>query len=223
MNTDETKPDLSRLIDAGHRPARRGFFYSRFVVWARVGLPLIALGITGIALTWTDRRAPLKTIEQISPPAGQATAMQNELISPRFQNTDDQGRPYTLTAARAFQDEHDKNRIMLESPSGDMAIDSDRWAALKAKNGVFDQTFKTLALQNDVTLFYTGGYEIRSENVLLDMAAGTAKTDTPVTGIGPDMALNATGMNGNAKTGVLILKGPARVEMNIDTSGKGIF
>ena len=57
------------------------------------------------------------------------------LIDARYNGVDEKGRPYTVTAATAWQ--IDPERVGLTMPKGDITLENGTWLMLTSKTGTF--------------------------------------------------------------------------------------
>lgn len=212
---------------AGRRQKAASFnpFYSRLIRWLRLALPLAALAIAAIVFTWSGPRQSLLTADM--KPELKKTIGKNELVNPRFESTDAENRPYTLTAQRAVQDQQDGNIVILEKPVGDMVLDNGHWIAIESSEGIFQQTERKLLLRGNVRLFHDGGYQLDTPELHIDVQNNTAMSDKEVHGQGPEGTIDAMGLQGDNAKGTLIFKGPAKLVLDTEAMGsknsKGIM
>lgn len=193
-------------------------FYSKIIRWMRLALPLAALAIAAIVFSWSGPRESLLT--RTAPVEFKKTIGKNELVSPRFENTDAENRPYTMTAERAVQDETDGNIVILENPKADMQMEDNHWIAMEATEGIFQQEERKLLLRGNVRLFRDGGYQLETPELHLDIANSTALSEKDVHGQGPEGTLEAKGLQGDNIKGTLIFKGPAKLVLNTKSGSK---
>jgi lipopolysaccharide export system protein LptC len=208
---------LDRLLrsEKGSAAGARG--YTKFVRAMRLVLPLLAVGIVGIVVSWPRVEERMTAPPVVAPE--QQTVGQNELINPRFESQDSQSQPYTVTAARAVQSSANPDIVFLEKPVGDINLSDGAWIAAEAQKGAFDQKAQTLVLEGAVKLFHDKGYEMKTEKLLVDMAARTAFSDVAVAGQGPAGTLVATGLKADNMKGQVIFTGPVTLTLNSALEG----
>ena len=209
--TSESQSRLTHLgQDKNAKPHGKG--YSIFVRFLRLALPLLAVGIIGLLLSWPRIEETLTTLpdEVIIPD----TVGQNELIKPRFESTDEKNQPFTITAKRAVQSKRDPSVVLLENPMADITLQTGTWMAAQAEKGAYRQNSERLLLQGGVKLFHDNGYEVTTEKLLVNLKNREAWSDHPVYGQGPAGTLEATGMQAHAETDHLIFTGPAKLTLN---------
>ena len=214
--SDEARAPQDRLRhltrDIERPPTTINPFYSKFIRRMRLVLPIVALGITAIVLTWNNGRNDkiLKNAQNAAP----KTIGKNELINPHFDDKDDKGQPYTITALRATQDDKNEDLMHLDQPKGDIQLNDGHWMAIQSKQGEFQRMNRQLLLQQDVTLFRDGGYQMTMAELHVDMNAKTAHSDSDIHGEGPAGTLEAKGLDGDSINGNLIFKGPATLTLH---------
>jgi lipopolysaccharide export system protein LptC len=209
--------NLDRLIHERNTTVMHNPGWSRFVRRMRLILPLIALGIFAIVFVWSDveqnKIIPAKDLVH-APTVGK-----NELVNPRFESTDSDNQPFTITAKRAVQNKEDDNLVMLEKPLADMLMKSGEWVAVEAERGSFRQDNKMLLLRGNVRLYHDKGYELEMEELDIDLTRNTALSNTNVTGQGPEGTLASKGLKGNSVEGKIVFNGPVKLILT-NLSGK---
>ncbi|GJL85590.1 MAG: hypothetical protein DHS20C02_13650 [Micavibrio sp.] len=194
---------------------RKGYnqSYSKFVRWMRLILPLTALIIVAVLFTWTRME------EEIAIPVQQQATTEkdigkNELVNPRFESTDENKQPYTITAQRALQGEEDEKLVILERPVADMLLNSGNWIAVEADKGAYHQETQKLLLEGHVKLFHDEGYQMETAKLHVDVEQSLAWSDDDVYGQGPAGTLEAKGLKANNENGRLVFTGPAKLILN---------
>jgi lipopolysaccharide export system protein LptC len=191
----------------------------------RLVLPVIALAMIAVVFTW-NARGPETLAPPVDDPAMPKLAGKNELLNPRFENTDEQGQNYALSATRAVQDEHNDKIILLEAPRGDLKLQDGGWVSIQSIDGAFEQEEQKLLLRGDVRLFRDGGYELATSELHINMNSNEAVSETPVKAQGPEGTLEAAGLRGNSNTGSLLFTGPVKLVLNtalFEKTGGGLF
>ena len=186
--------------------------HSSVVRRLRLVLPLIAVAIVGVMLAWSDMDANVEPVrrEDVSP----QTVGKNELLKPKFQSEDTKKQPYTITADKAFQESEDLDRVILDKPVADIALQDGAWIAIKATDGEYLQSAQKLNLKGNVRLYHDDGYELNTDAVDLDISNQTAHSSSPVTGHGPAGTISGAGLDATGQNGVLIFTGPASMTLN---------
>ncbi len=192
--------------------------YTTFVHIMRLALPMVAIGIIGLLLSWP------RVEETMAPIPEQAAGMpqtvgKNELVNPRFESMDDKKQPFTITAQRAVQSDNDPSVVLLESPVADITLTGGTWLAAEAERGAYRQNADRLLLQGKVRLYHDEGYEVTTRKLLVNLKSRQAWSDEPVFGQGPAGTLQATGLQAHAATGQLIFTGPVKLVLNRKIEG----
>ena len=213
----ENKNRLKGLAVAHRRRRVPGPGYTRLVKTLRLALPLAALALVTVLFSWPQ------IVRQRIPATPQAALPQtigrNELINPHFESADSQNNPFTVTAERAVQSTDDPNFIVLEAPSGSMALKDNAHVTVQARQGGYRQEAQNLSLEGDVRLSHSDGYEIGTAKILLDLKTHQAWSDQPVRGAGPMGTLEASGLRFEGDSGLLVFTGPARLVLNRAVKG----
>lgn len=215
MTGTSRKHRLSQL-GTERRPGNNRL-YSRYVRLLRLVLPLIAIGIIALIMTWPrieDTMEPIKK-EAVVP----LTVGKNEVISPRFESRDEKQQPYRITADIAVQSPTDQDIVFLEKPAADITLNSGAWLAVKADKGAYRQHDERLLLEGTVEIFHDAGYRLLTEKMLVNLQTGKVFSETPVRASGPAGTLNAVAMEGNNTDGLLIFKGPVKLVLNRKIKG----
>lgn len=217
MNNDfdlDDPPGDGRLsqLSPGQHPIKVNRGYSAFVRKLRFILPLIALGMTVIILTWDEagrRIAPLKK-EEVMP---QSQNIQNELLKPVFNSIDEKQQPYTVTADRATQGRENPDIVELARPIATLKQNDGTTLDADAASGLYEQKSQKLNLEGDVHLRHSDGTLLKTEELRVDLATQKAYSGRDVRVENKSGTIDATGLEGDAEGGTLIFTGPAKVTL----------
>lgn len=206
-NTDRLS-GISPTHRTPNKHAGRG--YTLFIRIMRILLPLAAIAILAVVMTWSSLDKKVETIreEDILPNIEEA---RNELIKPHFESTDKNNRPFTVTADGARQDQNNPALVYLDKPMADIMTSDENWLAVRALKGTYEQQTEKLSLNQNVRMFHDNGYTLETEEMRVDMKAQNAFSDVPVRVQGPAGHIVANGLEAYAEKGVLIFKGPAKL------------
>ena len=206
---------LSQLSVGGERPSQINRKYSSFVKSLRFILPLVALGMTVIVLTWDEagrRVEPLKKAEVIDNSAN----IQNELLKPVYNSVDDKNQPFTVTADRATQGRENPDIVELDKPVAALTQNDGSKIEGDAAIGLYEQKSQKLNLSGDVHLKHSNGFVLSTEELRIDLEAQKAYSGRDVRVEGPEGTIDATGLEGDTESGKMIFTGPAKVILNSD-------
>jgi lipopolysaccharide export system protein LptC len=181
------------------------------VTIAKRALPLAAFAALALVVLWPQIAGMEEHVRvayrkpSLTVPTGAAS-----VVEPRFQGTDERGRPYTVSADTAIQ-EAGSDAVRLARPRGDVTLEQGAWVMLQAEAGLFHRDRRMLDLTGDVTVFHDSGYEVRTDAAEVDLRAGSAQGDQPVSAQGPAGTLDAVGFTLMDRGDVVVFKGPARM------------
>jgi lipopolysaccharide export system protein LptC len=174
-----------------HRQSVQG--YSRFVVWMKVLLPVLALLLIVLIVVWpylklNDTRFSIGftalRVSNVEDPA---------MINPRFLGADKDRQTFSITADIAKNLLNTEKSVVLEMPKADISLDDGSWLVITAKNGIYERQSETLTLNEQVNLFHDSGYEFRTESAHIDLTSGIASGSMAIEGQGPFGRLQAEG------------------------------
>ena len=211
ISQNKDGPRLSSLTRGRPYDPQGGEAYSRFVRSMRYILPLAALGLVAVALTWhenDERLAPAL------PPAELRTgeAVQHELLSPSFTGVDAEGRPFEIRAGRATQDTLRPGLVQLDAPGASLRPADAPQMDLSAQRGVYEQDSEKLFLEGDVTL-ERDGYRLETGELRVNLKTQDAFSGKDVRVTGPAGDIAASGLEARQGAGTLIFKGPATLTL----------
>lgn len=194
----------------------QGSGYTRFVRITRIVLPLIAMGIIITLFSVKDvdsnRIAPVQN-ESGSDQNLKEKITRNELLNPEFVSSDKKKQPYKITAIRAIQGEKNKDLIMLEKPIGTMVLNNGNTVKMTSKTGAYRQDTERFFLEGDVFLQHQEGYTLQSSEAHIDLNKNYAWSEKDVMGKGPDIIIEAKGMQADGETGNIVFSGPAKLTL----------
>lgn len=197
------------------RSAKLGAGYSWFVRIARLTLPLCALVIVGIVILRLSGGSGQQPLNITELPAEEKTVPgEIDMVQAKYQGADAQGRPYTVTAEHARRDMASPNSMSLEKPRADIALDDNKWLALHAAKGLYDNEAGSLYLSDGVTIFHDDGYELHMQDMNVILKSRTAATQKPVALQGPAALLKAGGMDIQNGGDTIVFSGPIHATLH---------
>ena len=195
MNTGADKASTGRLrhyrADGGGSVGRPGR-YSGFVGLMRYLLPTMAAALLGLVVAW-----PLVSggQEGVHVPLIEDPDVDGRLtmVNASYRGTDAKNRPFAVRGAEAFQPENDSPIVHLSGIEADIYGDQARSSmmALTANEGLYQRDAEQLDLSGDVRVRSDAGHEFRTSKAHIDLPAGIARGDEPVSGKGPHGLLDA--------------------------------
>ncbi|MDE0391523.1 MAG: LPS export ABC transporter periplasmic protein LptC [Rhodospirillales bacterium] len=173
---------------AGGSPSR----YSGFVGLMRYLLPAMAAALLGLVVGW-----PLISDggEGLHIPLAKEAGIDGGLtmINASYQGTDAKNRPYAVRGREALQPESDSPIVHLTGVEADIFTGQAEsgMLAVSANEGLYQRDAERLDLAGDVTVRSEAGHEFVTAKALVDLPAGTAKGNEPISGKGPHGLLDA--------------------------------
>jgi lipopolysaccharide export system protein LptC len=160
--------------------------YTRFARFMRYLLPLVAVALVALLVLWPRFQEDTLSVGRFGvtdePVANEDGTTANRA---HFEGVDGKDRPFTISAARAFQPNEQLDRIVLDRPEADIVMRDGSWVAVSAERGDYHQDRELLELRGQVNLFHDQGYELYTESVDVDLQSGVAESRTAVQGQGP--------------------------------------
>ncbi len=207
------KPEHPPRRFRARRPRKRpnDTRHRRFVSVMKLVLPLIAGTLIMLVAIWPQLGSEKSgfRIGFANLSVGDVTSQ--SLVNARYEGTDRNERPFTVTAELATQDPGGAKPIRLIRPKADILLDGGAWLVLAAESGSFERTANTLELNGGVTLLHDSGYEFRTATATVDLSKGTAAGDREVVAQGPFGSFNATGFRVLGGGDQVIFTGKARM------------
>lgn len=196
-----------RVPPAPRRIARRRFLIT-LTKWI---LPMAAMALLASIALWPEiEEATLRGRLAANHLSGELDG--GKLIDARYNGVDQKGRPYTITAATAWQ--ISPERVGLTMPKGDITLENGTWLMLTSKEGTFLQHLNQLDLVNDVTLYRDDGTTMHTASASIDVKAGAAAGSAPTHVEGPFGVLDAQGFTVMDKGTAIDFPGPAHLVLN---------
>lgn len=204
--------DLRALAPRRQRPAG----YSRFVHLMKIALLGIAVLLVVLVAIWPQLRVVEEEFLVKFASLKGAKVDQIEMLNARYFGTDEENRPYAVTATRAL--ELDEDRVELERPKADMTMDQG-WIMLNGDKGYYSKGDKTLRLVGNVSVFQDEGYEFHTSEALIHVEHGDASGDEPVQGAGSFGWVTGEGFELTDKGKRLMVTGKSKLVLTGADSG----
>lgn len=187
-------------------------WYSTLVLWVKIILPLVALGLMSTLFLFSGRPDPSEAI-----PFAQddVTAMAEEqrLGRARFAGTLDDGRAVILSAERAAPVPGEPDRFTASDLEARLELDAYSFALLRAAEGVVDLATQVSTLSGGVLVTRSDGLRLETESLRfsLDHIEGEATQSVAVSGRGIDLTAGAMQIFETEDDQVLSFTGGVRV------------
>ena len=193
------------------RTVRISARHTRFVALMKVALPISAVAIVVLVVAWPYLTRQEEGFHLSISDIGVNPSKGMYMTNVRFFDSDDKGQPLSVTAKSVSQDNDDPDILRLTLPAADIELGNGAWLALTAARGALHQADQTLLLEGAVNLFTDLGYELRTEQIELNLRTKTAQGDVPVTGQGPLGVLTADRFSVDQTRGLILFEGRVRM------------
>jgi lipopolysaccharide export system protein LptC len=180
---------LEPRAGAARQPGRA---YARAVRVLRYVLPAIALSLIGLVMAWPQLVgsgggliAPMLAPGQID--GADVMRMHN----PRYVGRTSEAEPFEVTAASAYLDPTQPNRVHLDQLAADIARAGTRQVRLLAVSGIYDRDTEDVNLSGGIELTTSDGYRFQTKSALLKLDRGRVVGQEPIAGAGPSGTIAA--------------------------------
>jgi len=205
-------PIDSRLLTQRPDTPMRPSFYSRFVRVMKLALPAIAALLFGAILLWPQLQAEHNRFHVALSGLDPRHPDRLRVVNARFQGTDSDAQPYTVTAESAHEIDPGSRIIALEAPTADLALKDGTWVIARAPKGTFDRDRDLLRLTGGVSVFHDSGYAFASPSARILLKEGMAEGDEPATAHGPAADIKSdTGFRVSDSGRRILFKGKSRL------------
>lgn len=170
---------------------RRGDnLHTRLVNWAKIILPLVALGLlsTLFLLSRTvdiDDRVPVSDVDLTQ------RARDQGATNPSFAGVASGGEEISFKAQTVRPDPDDRDTMQAEEVTATLRLNGGAVVDIDARRGAANNTAGTARLAGDVHVETTTGYDIRTDAITTRFDPLHAETPGAVTGTGPPGDLSA--------------------------------
>lgn len=201
-------------------PLPRWSNYTRFARFMRYLLPLVAGALIAMLVLWPRFQEGSLAIGGFGVTDKPVSNEEGTTASrAHFEGIDGKDRPFTISAARAFQPNADQDRIVLDQPEADIVLRDGSWVAVSAERGDYHKGRELLELRGQVNLFHDQGFELTTNSVDVDLERGVAESRETVQGQGPFGHITAEGMQVRDNGDTVIFTG--KTELTVYPEGKG--
>lgn len=207
---EENEPAAVRLLDswfsaAAESPMRFTARYSTLVAKLKYVIGVAAMLLVATLIFWPLLYTVDQPLKLTFSGMDAKEAEPSRMINPRFHGIDKHNRPFNIRADVASQ--RDESVIAVTNVNGEISVSGQRFVMLKAGSGEITIDGKNLVLVNEVNVFSSEGYEIKTDEVHADLSSGIAWGRKKVTAQGPLGSLEASGFHLDAFEEVLHFDG----------------
>lgn len=164
------------------RKFRTASRHSRRVRLLRILVPITILLLVGgsVAVSYFNPFRVLMARLPLDPSKIVISGTTITMAAPRLAGFTHDARAYDLTARAASQDLTKPDLLTLQDINAKLEMENKSQVELIASNGVFDRKTEQLTLLTAIKLTTTSGYEARLTQAVVDVKAGTVRSQNPV-------------------------------------------
>ncbi|SFR35129.1 LPS export ABC transporter periplasmic protein LptC [Litoreibacter janthinus] len=181
--------------------------YSRFVQWAKIVFPLVALGLLSTMFLFSRSLDPSSAIPFAEIDI-EKIAREQQLTAPRFSGTTSDGSAITVDAESAVPDLTDVRRLTIKKVVARIEAEAGPSYGIIANTAFYDGRVGTLDLEGDVRLSTSTGYNLQTQKLVANLEATGLEAPGALIGRGPAGQIEAGSMKltANGNTQVLVFK-----------------
>ena len=135
------------------------------------------------------------------------------MINARYVGTDNNSRPFSITADAARQSVPGKGELQLESPQADIHLQDGSWVMVTADKGDYNPDDRMLNVAGAVKLFHDSGYEFLSSEANIDLDQSIVWGSHHIAGHGPFGEIEGEGFRFSKGGKTLVLTGKSRLKI----------
>ncbi|GAB5447182.1 hypothetical protein [Gymnodinialimonas sp.] len=190
----------------------RDNLYSKAVVWVKITLPVVGIGLLSSLFLLSGAPDPDAALPYAEVDIDQVTREQR-VTEPRFAGVIGEGQEIVLTADAVAADAAQTERIQAQSIDGRIDLNPTEFLTLQAENGDFDMAAQMATFTEDVVVHSSMGYRFESQVLVmaLDVINMRSPTRVHVTGPGLDVTADTMEMAGPDGETILRFNGSVRV------------
>ena len=178
--------------------------YSRFVGFAKIVFPLLALGFLSTIFLFSRTLDPSAAIP-FSDIDIEKIAKEQLLSSPKFSGVTSDGSAISVTAKSARPDLLNPRRLSATQVMALITTLSDDVYEITADKAQFDGNNDDLSLNGNVEITSSSGYSLRTENLTANLETTGFLAETEVEGTAPSGSITAGRMELLVKDGSQVL------------------
>ncbi len=184
------------LVDSG---------YSRFVRFAKVIFPLLALGLLSTLFLFSRSLDPNDAII-ISDIDVEKIAREQILAGPRFSGITSDGSEIIVAANSARPDPQDQRKLTAEQITATLSTRPGISYEMIATGGVYDGGSNVLSLSDGVEITTSDGYTLTTDNLTANLRVTALDAPSKITGMAPSGKIEAGNMTLRQSSDTLILE-----------------
>ncbi len=164
--------------------------YSRFVAWAKILLPLFALGVLSTLFLFSKQIDPTRAIP-FSKVDVKELAREERIGSPNYSGVTQDGAAISIAASNAKPDPENPQRMIASNLVAKIEMPDGGLVDISARDGEIDSAGQIARLEGGVDIQTSSGYRIRTAALTALLDKTDIKSDDQVTAKGPIGTLEA--------------------------------
>lgn len=127
----------------------------------------------------------------------------------KYSGLDNKQQPFNITADKAFRSSDTPDVINLTNPMADIILKDGSWVVISSEQGSYMQEHMQLFMKGNVKLFHDTGYELKLDNLHIDLKKLEMNSNSNVNGHGPLGKIKAKGLDFSANDNRITFLGPS--------------
>lgn len=178
--------------------------HSRFVLVAKIALPLVALGLLSTMFLFS-RSVDIESAIPMVDVDPKEIAREQRLAAPKFSGVTSDGSTITVTAETARPNLTDPRRLTAQNVTADILTTSGTQFRVLAETALYDGNTDQLDLQGNVRINTSTGYQLLTDALSASLAETSLASPGPVQGISLGGTLHAGRMELSSTDGSQVL------------------
>lgn len=159
--------------------------YSRFILWAKIILPLLALAILSTVFLLARPVDPSKAIPYARVDVKELVR-EKGITAPNYSGVTRDGAAISVSAQSAKPDKKVGNEALIaEGFHAEIELPDGAVIRISSDEGSLDNRAQTASLMGDVSITNSIGYVVKSERVDASLLDARFASDEPVSAVGP--------------------------------------
>lgn len=183
----------------------RDNLYSKAVIWVKITLPLVAIGLLSSLFLLSGAPDPDAALPYAEVDIDQVTREQR-VSEPRFAGLLGEGQEIVLTADAVSADTARTDRIQAQSIEGRVDLNLTESFTIQAGFGDFDMSAQMATFTEDVVLQSSMGYRFEGQTLMMALDVINMRAPTPIHVTGPGLDITAETMEMTGPDGETILR-----------------
>jgi len=184
--------------------------YSRFVAWAKIVLPLVALGLLSTLFLFSKPIDPSLSIPYAKVDVEQS-AREQQIKTPTYSGITSDGSAIKVIAETAQPDIDNTGLMSAKILTAELVMPNGNVVDIRSKRGIIDNNTNQVTLEGNVEIDTSDGYQILTQSMTSALGKTHITTNSEVQGTGPLGFLKAGEMeltqNDNAQYLLVFKKG----------------